>query len=614
MKALIYKTFLASFLATTPMSIALGQSVSAGAPNAATSLELPANPKVADLIDEVGPIASLSLISENDEGALALTHPDPDLHPHLAGNLEPLPSALTGDPFGTLDDTFVLNPPTPEAVLIGKMVSGETPWPAEVPTWLEGTLVKLYEARENRPMWYRDGAWDDDLDSALYQVENAHLDGLTPADYEIKGVYGFTQAKTTEEIVLAEMRLHAMILPYVSDMANGRYPEKRRYRLSKLVNLSLQEESLGTFMRGLIPQKIEYQRLRTLLAENRANRSEREQIPLFSPGPYLRMGDQDARVAELRTVLTKHGDYVPDPAVDLVPDFDPTVFDETLHQAVLAFQARKGLGADGIVGKGTRWALNLRQKTSIPLIKVNMERLRWEAPLNGEDVYVRVNIPQYRLHVRDKGKIAMDMRAIVGRGDRATPILSDRIVNLKFSPDWTVPSTIYREDILPALQANPGYAASAGYLIKRGGRTVNANSINWSNPPRVTVYKKPSANGPLGGVRFSMTNGIGIFLHDTNKKSLFRNSRRDLSSGCVRVGDPAGLAHYLANQDSNWSLSSIKRAMNKGQISWKKINGGAGVPVYLSYMTLYVDENGQVKTTRDPYGKDARLLRKFDSN
>ena len=242
-----------------------------------------------------------------------------------------------------------------------------------------------------------------------------------------------------------------------------------------------------------------------------------------------------------------------------------------------------------------------------------MERLRWEAPLGGEDIYIRVNIPHYSLDVRNKGALDMTMPVIVGRRDRQTPLMSDRIVNLKFSPDWTVPSTIYREDILPELIANPDFAANSGYAIITDLGRVDAHTIDWSNPPPVTVYKDPSSRGPLGGVRFSLTNSRGIFLHDTNQRSLFDRSKRYLSSGCVRVGDAAALAHYLTQHDG-MTREKIERAMQRGKTSWHEVNDGIGVPVFLSYMTAFIDEDGELIMTADPYQKDAQLIPFFDES
>ena len=497
------------------------------------------------------------------------------------------------------------------ATEIRRLLDGDLDWPETVNVDLREDIHSLYTQREGQPLWYQDFGWNEALDAALFQIENAHLDGLSPEDYATDLAYAYVQATTAGDMAMADILISAAILPYVDHMANGRHASKPQFDPVHLLNVDFAQRDLRGFMGDLSPEKIEYQRLRDALARLRAEAQDFTPIPEFSDGSYLRLGDKDARVSELRHILTLTGDYVPDPAVHYNFEFDAAYFDEALKDAVLAFQTRKSLSADGIVGRGTRGALNEREASDIALIKVNMERLRWETPLNGESLYVRVNIPQYNLKVWDQGEIALDMKAIVGRRDRQTPIMSDRIVNLKYSPDWTVPSTIYREDILPQLVANPGYAAASGYSIITGNGRVSADTVDWSNPTQVTVYKKPSSNGPLGGVRFSLTNSIGIFLHDTNQRSLFGRDHRNLSSGCVRVGDPAGLAHYLTEHDG-WSRDDVEAAMNRGRISWQDVNEGVGVPVFLSYMTLFVDEEGDLIRTGDPYRKDRALLQFFD--
>ena len=507
-------------------------------------------------------------------------------------------------------DLLVLRPQSAEAKVIAEIVSGDRVWPQSVPQEWRDTLVEIYEGREFKPVWLNGENWRPGLDAALYQVEMAALDGLRGSDYTNEAAYHYIAAQTAEDRAIAELTLTAVLAPYAHDMLNGRHARSPRWDMGTILSDRLSGTSVAEFMTDLIPSKIEYLRLRDHLASLRAARSDQTSIPLFSDGGFLRLGAEGPRVAELRGILTLTGDYKgPE-----VTGPESITFDDPLHEAVLAFQRRKGLGADGIVGGGTRRALNARDATPIALVKVNMERLRWEDRMDDEnDVYVRVNIAEYRLHVRDQGAVAMDMRAIVGRTDRRTPIMSDVITNLKFSPDWTVPPTVYRKDILPALQSDPSYAARNGYTIVRGGRRVDASSINWSSAPRVTIFKAASANGPLGGVRFSMSNGIGIFLHDTNNRSYFRRAGRALSSGCVRVGDPAGLAHYLIQGEEDWSLNRVKSAMNRGRISYKNLPNG-GVPVYLSYMTAYIDEEGTLRTTRDPYGEDRRLLRQFDDS
>ena len=91
----------------------------------------------------------------------------------------------------------------------------------------------------------------------------------------------------------------------------------------------------------------------------------------------LRRGDSGRAVAEVRTTLRRFG-LLPDPAPDVVQDH----FDVHVEEAVRAFQQRRGLMTDGIVGPDTRramreagWALGDR-----------MLALMISAPMSGDDV------------------------------------------------------------------------------------------------------------------------------------------------------------------------------------------------------------------------------------
>ena len=60
-----------------------------------------------------------------------------------------------------------------------------------------------------------------------------------------------------------------------------------------------------------------------------------------------------------------------------------TVFDPPLQAALVAFQRERRMAADGLVGRGTRTALNGDAKAPVPVgseaqrLIVNMERWRW---------------------------------------------------------------------------------------------------------------------------------------------------------------------------------------------------------------------------------------------
>src|SRR5690606_25460796 len=92
----------------------------------------------------------------------------------------------------------------------------------------------------------------------------------------------------------------------------------------------------------------------------------------------------------------------------------------------------------------------------IDQISLNMERLRW-LPDELGDHYLWVNIPDYQLKVMKKGNVDLEMRVIVGESMNETPIFSDTMEYLVFSPTWTVPESISKEEMLPKIQEDENY-------------------------------------------------------------------------------------------------------------------------------------------------------------
>ena len=221
---------------------------------------------------------------------------------------------------------------------------------------------------------------------------------------------------------------------------------------------------------------------------------------------------------------------------------------------------------------------------------------------------MRVNIANYQLVAREGEEERLSMPVVVGRNSRPTPVLSDQIVSLKFSPDWTVPRSILEKDYLANLRADPGFAIVEGFEVYKDGQIISPYRVQWHDPRisrKITLRLPPSAVGPLGGVRFSLTNDMAIFLHDTPSTHLFEHQNRAQSSGCVRVADPEALAAYLL-EGTNWDDQRINRAMDAGSTVFAK--PVEPVQVFLSYMTAFVDSEGQLQLVGDPYELDRELI------
>jgi L,D-transpeptidase YcbB len=97
-----------------------------------------------------------------------------------------------------------------------------------------------------------------------------------------------------------------------------------------------------------------------------------------------------------------------------------------------------------------------------------------------------------------------------------------------------------------------------------------------------------------------------IYLHDSPAKSLFNESSRAFSHGCIRVAEPKKLAIYLLRNDSSWNENKIIAAMNAAKEQTVTLK--QSVPVFIAYFTAWVGRDGTLNFRKDIYGRDTTLL------
>lgn len=272
---------------------------------------------------------------------------------------------------------------------------------------------------------------------------------------------------------------------------------------------------------------------------------------------------------------------------DITLNDTTTIYDTTLIAGIKNFQHRYGLKEDGVIGKNFLVELNLPISKRIEQILINMERLRW-VPANPPQEYLLVNIPAYKLFVYEKGTLAWDMNVVVGSVAHNTVIFRGDMKYVVFSPYWNVPPGILKNEILPGIKKNPGYLAR--------------HNMEWNNG---AVRQKPGPNNSLGLVKFLFPNSYNIYLHDTPAKSLFSETNRAFSHGCIRLGEPKKLAEYLLRNDSTWTKDRITKAMNSGKEQFVTLK--QTIPVFIGYFTSWVDRDGKLNFRDDIYGHDKKM-------
>jgi len=277
---------------------------------------------------------------------------------------------------------------------------------------------------------------------------------------------------------------------------------------------------------------------------------------------------------------------------DLAEDGSGQRLDSALVLAVKRFQSRHGLHPDAVLGQGFFKAINVPMADRLRTMLVNMERLRWVPERQAPNLLL-VNIPEFRLHIYEHDTIAWSMDVVVGNSVTRTVIFSDSLSRIVFSPTWTVPASITRSEILPALKKDPNY-------LKRKNMEIIGGSA--TSP---VIRQKPGASNALGRVKFLFPNSYSIYFHDTPSKSGFARESRAFSHGCIRLSEPKELAEYLLRNDTTWTPEKIKSAMFKGKETYVKLNEKR--PVSISYFTAWVDREGLLNFRDDVYGHDARL-------
>jgi murein L,D-transpeptidase YcbB/YkuD len=485
-------------------------------------------------------------------------------------------------------------------------------------------LIEYYSSPDQRLLWVDNNGLNDRAKLVMAEIGKADDYGLRAADYSLPDGAGTgSEPKPRDWLADAEVKLSYAVLGYAKDARGGRIEP---LRLSKnldptlaLPNPSEVIESIAirsdpaAYLRSFQPDQPQFEALRQKLIEIRGGKVEEPKpgVVTIPDGPTLKFGMTHEHVALLRKRL------------DVPAGNDEMKFDEAVLEAVRQFQSSNGVRADGMVGPGTRRMLNggpRPQETSSPArinqILVNMERWRW-LPHDLGSYYVTVNIPEFVLRVVEEGTPIHTTRVVVGKPDKQTPVISDEMEEVVFNPYWNVPNSIKMEEIAPYFSPGGGFFGGGwdtsilrrhGLRIKYGNRDIDPDQIDWSRNDlrNFDLVQPPGPSNVLGRVKFVFPNKHDVYMHDTTQKGLFNNAVRAESHGCMRVQYPDQLAELVLGHDKGWSKAQVQSTFDAGDDNHVVLD--RKIPVYITYFTVRVNDDGTLATFRDLYGHDARMI------
>ncbi len=490
-----------------------------------------------------------------------------------------------------------------------EIVSGKPAPNVEPAVWSD--VRAFYTQREDVPAWVDNRRPTDRAADGIALLNTAAQHGFDPEEYGAPELLAISQEvekidkespERLKKVAEFDAKLTAGLLAFGRDVAMGRTtsPKWKVQRKAPDYVAELTKVADGdvkTWVDVMRPPHAEYVALQKALD---ALNGQKEKGGWVEVPAVAKPGASGPAVVALRQRLAASGHLKGDPAAS-------GNYDADVEAAVKSFQELHSIKATGILDKDTLAVLNVPLDTRIRQVALNLQRWRW-MPDDLGDRHFMVNVPYFHLTAREQGKPVMDIRVVVGKVGNNTPLFSDEMETVVFSPYWNIPDSIAQGETLPAIARDSNYLARQNIEIVRtsGGEKVNAADVDWGNPEALKGYafrQRPGAGNALGHVKFLFPNSHNVYLHDTPADNLFGKPTRAFSHGCIRVEEPEQLAKYVLREYPEWDESSIGAAMHAGVEKHVKLK--EKVPVHIVYFTAWVDENGGLHFQPDIYGYDS---------
>ena len=321
-------------------------------------------------------------------------------------------------------------------------------------------------------------------------------------------------------------------------------------------------------------------------------------VPAFA----FKKGDKSANVASLNTRLYQEG-YL---RVEGTQGQFADSFTSATKDSLVRFQRNHGLTVTGKVDSPTLAELNVPADQRLATIEANIPRLAVYQQGLG-DRYLVVNVPAQQAEAVAGGRVFERHNTIVGRPARPTPVVMTGIETVKFNPYWNAPSSIVQRDIVPKVQADPGYLQAAHIKILKGGPTgpeVDPKTLDFKNlvPEDYLFREEPGPENAMATAKIEFKSPFGIYLHDTPEKQMFNFNNRFFSSGCIRIQNMPTLVNWVLNGKDGYNpdkIANMAKTLERLDVSMS-----APLQLRVAYLTAWPSAGGTVSFRNDIYQMD----------
>ena len=479
---------------------------------------------------------------------------------------------------------------------------------ALIGTFKSETLKQFYNSSENKTVW-------GNLKKRNYilsQLEKSDELGLNPEDYKVSKLKKFESkigSLSDSDLAAYDVLLTYNFEKYLNHLYKGKLDPKKIYTdwdldektfdVNNVLIKAFNKDKLDSIVDNIQPKSQTYKQL--LQALKIIKTFPDDEIKNIQSLEKITLNDTNSALINIKKRLLFWNDISGKDSVT-------NIYNQKTFESVKKFQERHGLAPEGVIGQRNINALNYSKEKRRQQIIVNLERWRW-FPTDLAEEYFIINIPNYSLDVVENQDTILSRNIVVGTSKRKTPIITSVLKTVVFNPTWTVPPTILKEDVVPAMKRNRNYLANKSITIyDTAGNKVEPTAWNENKPNNYRYIQSPGYNNSLGLMKILFPNRHSVYLHDTNHRNYFGRNNRSLSSGCIRVENPLELAEHILDDSEKFSKEKIDTIIASKKTTSARIT--KKYALYQWYWTAWSKKN-QLIFRADIYNLDSDLYAKL---